>query len=128
MAVNFYCDENDGSFPPVESWPDALDRYNLDERSLTSPLDRNAGRAWAMNKHLDGLKKHEIKHPHRTVLIFEALLDSPPAGGRELLPERPRGQRGYVIGFLNGRAKCVRPERLDQLIWIPQIKESEVVK
>jgi hypothetical protein len=119
LAMLIYCDENDGNFPPVGNWPDALKPYIRNVKRLTSPFAPEAGRAWAMNKNLDGRKRHDIKLPHRTVLIYEARLDSPPAGGPESLPECPRGRRGYVIGFLDCHVECVKPERLDDLIWIP---------
>ncbi len=119
LAVNLYCDENDGSFPPVDNWPAALNEYISDEKILTSPFAPEAGRAWAINKNLDGWKLRDIKQPHQIVLVFEARLDSSPAGGRELMPESPRTRRGYVIGFLDGHTELVRTDRLDDLIWIP---------
>ena len=119
LAVNLYCDDNDGSFPPVDNWPAALNEYIRDEKILTSPFAPEAGRAWAMNKNLDGRKIQDIKYPGRTILIFEARFNSPPAGGRELLPEKPRDQRGCVIGFVDGHVECVNPDSLDDLIWIP---------
>lgn len=119
LAVNLYCDENDGSFPPVDNWPAALKEYISDEKILTSPLAPEAGRIWAMNKNLDGRKIRDIKQPGRTVLIFEAHFDSPPAGGRDLLTEKPGTIRGQVVGFVDGHAELVRYDRLDDLIWIP---------
>lgn len=119
LAVNLYCDDNDGSFPPVENWPDVLEPYIRNEKVLTSPFAPEAGRIWTMNKNLDGLKTQDIKQPGRTVLIFEARFNSPPAGGRELLSEKPGTIRGHVIGFLDGHVELVRPDRFDELIWTP---------
>lgn len=119
LAMLIYCDENDGNFPPVGNWPDALKPYIRNVKRLTSPFAPEAGRIWAINENLDGRKRHDIKQPHRTVLIFEARPTSPPAGGPESLPEGPQSRRGYVIGFLDCHVKCVPPDRLDELIWIP---------
>jgi len=120
LATIMYCDENDGRFPPADSWPDVLAPYfGNNSTLLTSPFDRDAGRAWAMNAQLNGRTIHEIRQPNEIVLIFECRFGSPPAGGPELLPEKPRGRRGYVIGFADGHVESVRPERLDELIWIP---------
>jgi hypothetical protein len=119
LAVNLYCDENDGSFPPVENWPVALNEYISDEKILISPFAPEAGRIWAMNKNLDGLKIQDIKKPGKTVLIFEARFNSPPAGGRQLLTEKPGTIRGQVVGFVDGHAELIRYDRLDDLIWIP---------
>jgi hypothetical protein len=120
LAMMMYCDENDGNFPPSDNWPDALAPYFNNNRALlTSTFNPEAGRAYAMNAQLDGWKVRDIRQPHRTVLIFEARFGGPPAGGRELLPESPRGRRGYIIGFLDGHVECIRPGRLDELIWVP---------
>ncbi|MHC4084155.1 MAG: DUF4190 domain-containing protein [Planctomycetota bacterium] len=122
IAMEMYCDENDGRFPPVENWPDALDPYLGGGIILESPFAPEAGRAWAMNKNLEGRKLRDIKQPARTILIFESRPGGPPAGGPELLPEEPRGPRGYVIGFVDGHAELIRPERLDELIWMPGLQ------
>jgi hypothetical protein len=128
LVMAMYCQDNEGSFPPAENWPDALNEYIGDKKILTSPSAPEAGRAWAMNQHLDGGKLRDIKQPAGTVFIFEARLNSPPAGGRELLPESPRGRRGYVIGFVDGHIECVPPERLDKLIWAPGLQPYLEVK
>jgi hypothetical protein len=122
LATNLYCDDNEGSFPPAENWPDALNPYIGNEKILVSPFAPEAGRAWAMNKNLDGRKIQDIKQPDRTVLIFESRFNSPPAGDSELLPENPRVKIGYIIGFVDGHTDLVRPDELEDLIWIPDTK------
>ena len=124
LAMAMYCDDNDGRFPPAENWPVALNEYFGDKKILTSPFAPEAGRAWAMNAHLEGWKLSDIKQPYRVVLVFESRFNSPPAGGRELLPECPRGRRGYVIGFVDGHIKCIPPERFDELIWAPPLQQD----
>ncbi len=124
LATAMYCDENEGRFPPADNWPVALNEYIGDKKILTSLFAPEAGRAWAMNEHLEGWKLRDIKQPGRTVLIFEVRFNSPPAGGRELLPERPRGPRGYIIGFVDGHIECVPPERFDELIWAPGLQQD----
>jgi hypothetical protein len=120
LAFAMYCDENDGRFPPGDEWPDALDRYfPRNATILTSPFDSDAGRAWAMNARLSNRRIRDIHAGHRTVLIFEARFGSPPAGGPELLPDKPRGRKGHVILFADYHAECVPPERIDDLIWSP---------
>jgi hypothetical protein len=119
LATIFYCDENEERFPTCDNWPDALKPYYRDPKILTSPHVPGAARSYAMNAKLNGRRKTDISKPVRTVLLFEARSGSPPAGGRELLPDRPRAQRGYIIGFVDSHVECVRPERLDELIWEP---------
>lgn len=128
LAMHLYYDDNDGRFPPADNWPAALKEYIGNEKILESPFAPHTGRAYAMNANLEGRKIRDIKQPHRTVLIFEVEPGSPPAGGRELLPERPRGRRGYVIGFLDGHTELVRPEKLDDLIWIPATSSLQIIR
>ena len=77
-----------------------------------------------MNENLDGRRLPDIKISARTVLIFEAGSGGPPAGGSELLPQKPRGRGGYIIGFLDSHVECVTPERLDELIWLPDVQKQ----
>jgi len=123
LAMAMYCDENQGSFPPVDNWPAALTPYLGDIEILESPFEPHTGLTWAMNKNMDGLKLHDIKQPHRVVLIFEVEPGSPPTGGLELLPENPRTIRGNVIGFVDSHVELVPSERLEELIWIPRAEK-----
>ena len=120
LAFIMYCGDNNGQFPPADNWPQALVPYLGGSKDIfTSPFDPHAGRAYAMNARLNGKKLSEIPNLARTVLLFEARFGSVPAGGQELLPTKPRGIGGYVIGFVDGHVECVTPERLDELIWSP---------
>ena len=119
LAMIMYCEENDGRLPQVDNWPVTLAPYLGDKNILESPVAPHSGRAWAMNAYLDGRRVRDIKQPARTVLIFEAGPGGPPAGGKELLPNRPRGRKGYVIGFLDSHVEIVPPINLGNLIWIP---------
>jgi hypothetical protein len=123
LAIIIYCDDNDGRFPPADNWPDVLDPYlGSGSNVLNSPFDPDAGRAWAMNAELDGQTMNSVKDKSRTVLFYEARFGSPTAGGPELLPEQPRGPRGYVIAFVDGHIDSLGPERLDELIWDPAMQ------
>ena len=119
VAMIRYSEENDGRLPQVDNWPVTLPPYLGDGVILESPFAPHAGRVWAMNAYLDGRRLRDIKQPARTVLIFEAGPGGPPAGGRELLSNGPRGRKGYVIGFLDGHVEIVPPVNLGGLIWIP---------
>lgn len=119
LAVILYCDDHEGLFPSGGNWAEALEPYLGDSENILISWDPFARRAYVVNTKLDGRKRQEISKPHRTVLVFEARFRSPPSGGPELLPEKPQGRTGYVIGFVDGHVECIRPERLDELIWEP---------
>jgi hypothetical protein len=119
LAVILYSDDNEGLFPSGGNWAEALEPYLGGSENILISWDPFARRAYAVNAKLDGRKRQEISKPHRTVLVFEARFRSPPSGGPELLPEKPPGRTGYVIGFVDGHVECIRPERLDELIWEP---------
>ncbi len=57
--------------------------------------------------------------PAETVLIFETDGGWNLSGSRELLLAKPRHGNGYVVGFADGHAELVRPERLEKLRWEP---------
>lgn len=117
IVIAMYREENDSKLPPADSWPDALEPYlGKERRILSSPSDPGAGRAWAMNSNLRTL---DMTGGDKTVLFFEAEFGSPPSGGPELLPQKPRSEKGYIIGFLDYHVEYVPPERLDELIWEP---------
>jgi prepilin-type processing-associated H-X9-DG protein len=119
LATLLYCDDNEQRFPPCDNWPDVLKSYYHEPKLLTSPHVPHAVRSYAMNAKLNGRRISDISERGQTVLFFEARSGSAPDGGRELLPDEPRGPRGYIIGFVDGHVECVPPERLDELIWEP---------
>jgi prepilin-type processing-associated H-X9-DG protein len=96
--------------PPVDTWPEVLP---LPPQVMADPSDQAAGRAYAMNAGLAG-------KTIATVLFFECRPGSPPAGGPDLLPDKPRHAGKYVIGFLDGHVEAVPPENVENLVWEPK--------
>jgi len=120
LVFSMYCGDHDGKFPPSANWPDAVSEYTYGQRAmLTWPNEPDTGRCWAMNAGLDNLNTHQIRQPARTVMFFECRTGGPCGGGRELLPDKPRYNRGYLVGFVDGHVEFVRPGRVDELIWEP---------
>ncbi len=111
-----------GRLPPHDSWPEALmqDGIITDLHFLADPADPGAGRAVAMNRAVALAETYDLARASETVLFFECAPGSPLSGGRDLLPPTPRHEGGYVIGFLDGRARLMTPERLDHLVWNPR--------
>ena len=117
-----YSAVHDGRLPPHDSWPEALmqDGIITDLHFLADPADPGAGRAVAMNRAVALAETYDLARASETVLFFECAPGSPLSGGRDLLPPTPRHEGGYVIGFLDGRARLMTPERLDHLVWNPR--------
>ena len=127
--VQVLCDDaieysavHDGRLPPPDSWPRALMDAGLitDLDFLADPANPGAGRAVAMNRAVALAETYDLARAGETVLFFECAPGSPLSGGRDLLPPQPRHAGGYVIGFLDGRARMMTPERLDHLVWNPK--------
>jgi len=106
--------------PPVDTWPEVFQQQlGLPPQVMADPTDEEGGRAYAMNAALAG-GTLVAPDPGRTVLFFECQPGSPPAGGPELLPEKPRHAGRYVIGFLDGHVEAVPPENIENLVWEPK--------
>lgn len=87
-AIKDHCKENDGNFPEVSKWCDAL----IAESKKWPEIDRNTFRCpdakeglsgYAINKNLEGKKWNEIEP--NTVVLFEALPGWNQNGGQELI-------------------------------------------
>jgi len=114
-------------FPPPQRWVDELRPHAESDfdQLLAAPGEPDAGRAVAMNATLcipgqtdePSLALTDLLEPARTVLFFECRPRAPPAGGPELLPEKPRYASRYVIAFCDGHVESVPPENIDNLVW-----------
>lgn len=122
-AINYATDYN-GHLPPADSWPEYLVKGGyITDHLFPCPSAYNGGRGYAMNAGLHGLRIDEIRRRSSTVLFFECAPGSPPAGGPELLPPKPRHEdfNGcFVFGFADGHAEHVSPKDLGQLNWDPK--------
>ncbi|MCX5647824.1 MAG: DUF4190 domain-containing protein [Planctomycetota bacterium] len=118
-AAQVYATSHRQQLPPADSWPQVFqEQMEFPAAVMADPADQQGGRAYAMNAALDG--KAVAPDMGRTVLFFECRPGAPPAGGPELLPDKPRHAGRYVIGFLDGHTESVAPEEVRQLIWQPK--------
>lgn len=117
-AADMYATSHRQQLPPADSWPQVFqEQVGLPAAVMADPADQQGGRAYAMNAGLGGTIQHP--DPSRTVLFFECRPGAPPAGGPDLLPDKPRHAGKYVIGFLDSHVESVAPEEVRRLIWQP---------
>jgi hypothetical protein len=102
-ALELYSADNDGAFPPANDWCDSTSAYLESPRHLVCPEASDLASGYAYNVELSGIHDHGISDPHTTILIFESNAGWNAAGGRELLPERPRHSGTDTYAMLDGR-------------------------
>lgn len=131
LGAQVYAAEHNNRLPPPDTWHEWLNEDYLGvpaEEITAAPTEPDAGRAVAMNSHLqpreggnpsEGLSIGAVRQRWRTVLFFECAPGSPPAGGPELLPPEPRYAGEYVIAFCDGHVERVPPQQIGKLVWDP---------
>ena len=119
-SVMMYAEDYDDVFPtPPSNWPKLMFPYYRFRQMEESPFAPGAGRAYAINENLAGVRMSAVYAPSRTVLFFEAALGAPAAGGPELLPKVPRHRDRYVVGFVDGHVADVPKDEVRDLSWKP---------
>ena len=114
-ATLSYAASHNQKFPPPQTWDKTLlDAGLITAQVLTDPNDPAGSRSYAMNAAVTTMRANP-----QTVLFFECAPGSPPSGGRELLPPKPRHAGTYIIGLIDGRTISVAPESIDNLVWNP---------
>ena len=120
LGLIMYADDNKDLFPAGTNWCDPLMPYEKQPATFVCPQGKPGQRChYAFNAKLVGREIKDVQSPAQTVLIFETDGGWNVAGGRELLPAKPRHNGAYTIGFVDGHAEMVRPARLQKLRWEP---------
>lgn len=125
-AVELYSADNDSALPLASRWCDNVSPYLERPRDLVCPEATDLRCGYAYNARLSGARRDTIGDPGSTILIFESDAGWNAAGGRELLPRRPRhtyGSDNYAL--LSGRSVPVfrkhhRPEAGGDEVWSKQ--------
>jgi len=117
-AMMIHAAENQGRLPAADTWPrDLIDMELVNESLYQSSFAQDAGRAFAMNASLGGVRDADIPEPELTVLLFECEPGSPPAGGPELFAAEPHMNSGYLVLFADGNVMRVTRDNIPMLIW-----------
>ncbi|MCX6913134.1 MAG: DUF4190 domain-containing protein [Verrucomicrobia bacterium] len=120
LGLIMYADDNKNLFPAGTNWCDALMPYVKSAQPFLCPQGKPGQRChYAFNARLIGHELKEVQVPAQTVLIFEVDGGWNLAGGRELLPPKPRHANAYMVGFADGHAEMVPTTRLERLHWDP---------
>lgn len=116
LAVLIYVSDNNGTFPPAETWCDAITTFVGSPKVYQCSAKPNLRCGYAFNEELSG-KKAEDVNP-QTVMIFESDAGWNASGGRELLAQ-DRHSGLVIIGFADGSVRQVRQAELSSLRWNP---------
>jgi len=121
LGLIMYANDNKDQFPAGTGWCDSLIPYlggstNVFVCSKGAPNQRCH---YALNARLVGHGINGLQAPAQTVLVFEIDGGWNVSSGRELLPAKARHNGAYAVGFADGHAEMVRPERLEKLRWEP---------
>jgi prepilin-type processing-associated H-X9-DG protein len=121
LALVMYADGATGQFPAGGKWCDAIQpQFVRNASAFICPKGKAGQRShYAFNARLSGVDPKSLSSPATTVLAFEADGGWNLSGGPELLPATPRHKGGYIVGFADGHAEMVKPERMSQLRWNP---------
>ena len=118
LAVKIYSDDNTNCFPPAATWCDAIKDDVGSEKTFKCVAANSSGRCdYAFNARLDGLD--ESKVAPNTVMIFESAGGWNANGGRELMIDKPRHARVFVVAFADGSVQQLQEFQLSTLRWDP---------
>jgi prepilin-type processing-associated H-X9-DG protein len=121
LGLIMYADDNKDRFPDGNAWCDRLIPYlgGSTKAFLCPAGTRNQRCHYALNARLAGRGMKEVQAPAQTVLVFEIDGGWNVSGAAKLLPAKARHSGAYAVGFADGHAELVRPDRLEKLRWEP---------
>lgn len=117
-AVMVYIDDHNDTYPPAESWCDALIKEcDVDPKQLLCPGTnaKDGLSCYAININVAGKNISQV--PPDTVLLFETTAGVNPAGGPELLSADNHQGDGCNILFVDGHVKFVLTKDFPTLRW-----------
>jgi hypothetical protein len=116
LAVRIYASDRNDTFPPAETWNDAIQQNVGNPKVFQCPGDRGGQRSsYGYNAKLSGLKEDKVSP--QTVMIFECRGGWNFSGG----PQDVLTHHGntHVVGFVDGSVQQVSAARLSTLRWEP---------
>lgn len=123
LAALMYAEDNDQRLPLASNWSDALEPYAKSRYTFECPEAHRRGPGYAYNRRLRSRAVDDIEDQEATVMLFESDLGWNAAGGRGLLPARPRHRDGDHYAFVDGHVAWVRRGEEARLGWRPKSKQ-----
>ncbi len=118
LAMSMYCEDNDGLFPDLHHWNDALRPYLKSPKILICPSDdARTMPSYAANAGLQSKVTKKLKAPANTVMLFDSMPGANNFGG----PDSPvyRHSEGCNFAFADGHVKWASQEKARTLGWKP---------
>ncbi len=129
IAFYIYAQDNSNSYPTPEKWCDLLVmNYEVKlEYLVCKSSDAKIGESsYALNKNIAGKKYSEV--PPDTVLLFETLRGWNQVGGSEMLTTENHKGKGCNVLFNDWHVEFVKAERIAELKWAAEEKDSESIE
>jgi hypothetical protein len=118
VGVRLYASDNKDQFPPAGTWCDALLQSFGTEKVSQCPAGDIGKRChYAFNAKLSGMEQDRIDP--NTVVLFETEGGWNLSGGPELMLQKPRHARRYVVVLADGSVQQMTEARLKDLRWDP---------
>jgi len=118
IAVRMYANDNEDKFPPAATWCDALLQNVGTDKVFKCPAGDMGKRChYAYNAKLSGMEEGKIDP--NTVVLFEAEGGWNLSGGPELMLQKPRHARRFIVALADGSVQQMTEARLKDLRWDP---------
>jgi hypothetical protein len=110
VCLDHYAESHRGCFPRADRWASELSGTHgiASEHHFGAEFRAHE---YGFNRRLGGLRRSDVKHPHETVLLFDAMPGPNAAGGPELLPPGRHSDGSDVVMFVDGLCEHLGPDR-----------------
>ena len=128
-SIRIYANDYDGEYPTADKWCDLLVSFSevKPNQLICRGSDLKIGESsYSLNKNIAGKKSSEI--PPNIVLLFETQEGWNQFGGPELLTTDNHKGKGCNVLFNDGSVEFVKPERIAELKWATEEKDSESIE
>jgi hypothetical protein len=102
LSLQMYAADNDGRFPPAETWCDSIIDYAKNPDIFVCSEAPHLPSGYAFNSALSCLALGEVADPSNTVLVFDSDAGWNGHGGPELLPPWPRHSKQDAYALVDG--------------------------